>query len=86
MTIETLTGIGASVFTAISAIPQVVKLIREKKSEDISLRMFFVLVTGLALWITYGLLKNDFIIICSNSLSLIINLTVIVLALKYKRD
>jgi len=85
MTLETIIGIGASVLTAVSAIPQVIKLIKEKKAEDVSLLMFFVLLAGLGLWIYYGFLKEDWILICSNSFSFLINLTVVILTLKYKK-
>ena len=85
MSSEILIGIGASVFTAVSSIPQLVKLIKEKKAEDISLIMFMVLLTGLGLWTYYGFLKNDWILICSNAFSLLINLSVLILALKYKK-
>jgi MtN3 and saliva related transmembrane protein len=85
MQTEILIGIGASVFTAVSSIPQLIKLIKEKKAEDISLIMFIVLLTGLGLWVFYGFLKKDWIPICSNAFSFLINLSVLVLALKYKK-
>jgi MtN3 and saliva related transmembrane protein len=80
-----LIGIAASVLTAISSIPQLIKLIREKKAEAVSIPMFLVLITGLACWIYYGLLKEDWILIISNSFSLLVNLSVTLLALKYKK-
>lgn len=86
MSTEILIGIGASIFTAVSSIPQLVKLIKEKKAEDISLFMFMVLLTGLGLWIYYGFLKNDWILIIANSFSFLLNLTVIILASVYKKS
>lgn len=84
MDFETLIGIGASVFTATSLIPQLIKIVKEKKAEDISLMMLAVLFTGLALWIWYGFLKNDLIIIISNSFALLVNLIIGILAIHYK--
>jgi len=84
MNITTLIGIGASAFTAISMLPQLMKIIKEKKAEDISMWMLFVLFTGLALWIVYGIRKNDLILIVANSFSLILNAMIFCLALKYK--
>jgi MtN3 and saliva related transmembrane protein len=77
-------GVAASVFTATSLIPQLVKLIKEKKSENISLGMLAVLFIGLALWVWYGFLKEDWIIIVSNAFSLLINIITVVLSIKYK--
>jgi MtN3 and saliva related transmembrane protein len=85
MNIETVTGVTASVFTAVSLIPQLVKLLREKKAENISLGMMIVLFVGLGLWAYYGFLKKDLIIIISNSFSFVINLLLGIFSLKYKK-
>jgi MtN3 and saliva related transmembrane protein len=69
MNFITIIGILASVCTAISLVPQLVKLLKEKKAENISLLMLAVLFAGVGLWIYYGILKKDFIIIVSNSFS-----------------
>jgi MtN3 and saliva related transmembrane protein len=84
MDITTLTGIGASVFTAISLLPQLIKIIKQKKAEDISMWMLTVLFTGLALWVVYGVRKNDLIIIVANSFSLLINGAIVYLTIKYR--
>ena len=86
MSIETLVGIGASAFTATSLLPQLIKLIKEKKAQGVSVVMLVVLFTGLALWIWYGFLKSDWIIIISNSFALIINFAIGALTIRYKND
>ena len=85
MSIETIVGVGASVFTATSLLPQLIKLIKEKKSQDVSIVMLAVLFTGLALWIVYGILKRDWIIVVSNSFALIVNFLSGILTIRYKR-
>lgn len=86
MDIETLTGVAASSFTAASLIPQLTKVLKEKKAENVSLWMLLVLFVGLGLWVYYGTLKNDLIIIISNAFSFIINVLLAVFAIKYKKD
>lgn len=78
-------GLAAGICTATSLIPQAVKTIREKKADDVSLIMLFVLMTGISLWIVYGIKRNDLPIIATNSFSLLVNILMIVLRLKYKR-
>jgi MtN3 and saliva related transmembrane protein len=78
-------GLAAGVCTATSLIPQVVKTIREKKADDVSLVMLLVLMSGIILWIVYGLKKSDFPIIATNCFSLLVNITMIVLRIKYKK-
>jgi MtN3 and saliva related transmembrane protein len=78
-------GIGAGAFTAFSLVPQLFKIIREKKAENISYFMLAILLTGLAGWIWYGILKEDWPIIITNAFSFVINLFIIIFSAKYKR-
>ncbi len=81
-----LIGIGASIGTGISLLPQLIKISREKKAEDLSLPMLAVLFVGLVLWLIYGMLKNDWIIIVSNAISLAFNSCIVVLGIRYKTN
>ena len=83
--IENIIGIAASVCTAIATIPQLLKLLKEKKAENISMGMLLTLIIGLSLWVAYGWLKSDWIIIISNSISLLLNISVFILAVRFKK-
>jgi len=85
MTKSLIIGIGASIFTAISLLPQLIKLIKEKKAENISMVMLMILFLGLCSWIYYGILKKDWIIIISNIFSLVINGLIIFFMFKYSK-
>lgn len=78
-------GIIAGICTGISLLPQLIKILREKKAEDISFIMLLILLTGVGGWIWYGLLKNDYPIIITNSFSFLLNLLIIFFSIKYKR-
>lgn len=78
-----IVGIVAGVLTAISMLPQLIKIIKEKKADDVSLIMLLVLLAGLAMWVTYGVLRDDMPIIVTNSFSLLLNISVVVLRIKY---
>jgi MtN3 and saliva related transmembrane protein len=78
-------GIGAGIFTAVSLLPQLVKIIKTKKSEDISFFMVFILLAGVSGWIWYGFLKKDYPIIITNFFSLLVNLLIIFFSLLYKK-
>jgi MtN3 and saliva related transmembrane protein len=73
-------GLVAGIFTASSLLPQLIKTLKEKKAEDVSFLMLLVLLTGVALWIVYGIMRNDFPIIITNSFSLLLN----ILRIKYR--
>lgn len=80
-----IVGLIAGIFTSISLLPQLIKLLKNKKAEDISLFYLIILFIGLGLWIWYGTLRQDVPIVVTNGFSLIINGIIIVLGIKYKR-
>ena len=70
-------GIGPGICTGLSLLPQLIKIIRNKKADDISYVMLFILLAGLGGWIWYGFLKTDYPIIITNCFSFIVNLLII---------
>jgi MtN3 and saliva related transmembrane protein len=78
-------GLIAGIFTSVSQIPQLVKIIREKKAQAISYGMLIVLLIGLACWVGYGVLRNDLPIILTNSFSFVVNILLILFTAKYKK-
>ena len=77
-------GLVAGLCTATSLLPQVIKTFKEKKAEQVSLFMLIVLLTGQILWITYGVAKSDIPIIATNGFSLLVDILMIVLRIKFK--
>jgi len=70
MDITTVVGLGAAICTTVSYFPQLKKCWETGKADDLSLKMFATLAVGVALWIVYGILKKDAVIILANSASL----------------
>ena len=70
MTLVTLIGLVAACCTTLSYVPQLKKIWTTGETEDISLKMFLILSTGIALWVVYGVLQGDAVIILANSVSL----------------
>jgi MtN3 and saliva related transmembrane protein len=59
-------GACAAGLTSLSYIPQVRKAWPRGSTADLSLKMLIALTTGLLLWISYGLLKGDWVIVAAN--------------------
>ena len=76
-------GFVAAIFTTTAFIPQALKIIRTKKTKDISKRMYLILVIGIFLWLVYGLLMRDWPIVLANSITFILTFTIFMLKLKY---
>src|ERR671912_730649 len=76
-------GIAATVLTRYSSIPQIIKGFKTKKMEDVSFWLIFHLTVGLALWVVYGILIDDFVIIWANTVGVVSNIILIGLKIKY---
>ena len=62
-------------------VPQIIKGIKTKKTDDLSIWLILALIVGLTLWIIYGIGKNDIIIATGNTVSVSFN--VVLLFLKF---
>ena len=82
---QTAIGLCASALTTLAAVPQLTKIITSKKAENISLLWIIILILGMCGWIYYGILKDDYIILVSNSLEAIINAAIAFFAVLYKK-
>jgi len=67
----------SAVLTSLSYLPQVRKALPRGSTNDLSLKMLVVLTSGLGLWIAYGLLKGDWIIVLANSIGCALTATVL---------
>lgn len=81
---EDIIGTIAGVLTSIAMVPQLIKVIKEKNVEDISGLMLGVLITGLSLWVVYGIIKMEWPIILSNSFAVLVNTTLAFFWLKFR--
>lgn len=72
MTAVTLIGFAAACLTTIAFLPQVIKAIRSRSTRDISLGMYLVLATGIALWLIYGLMIDDLPLILANLVTFVL--------------
>ncbi|WP_254560132.1 SemiSWEET family sugar transporter [Dyadobacter diqingensis] len=78
-------GLVAGIFTSSSIIPQLITTIKKKKAADVSVLMFAVLLVGNGLWTYYGIKKEDIPIISTNVFSLLLNVMMLFLKIKYDR-
>ena len=79
-------GFMATGFSVSSAVPQIRKALRTKKSDDVSIRFIIVLIIGLSLWVVYGIGKNDIVLIIGNSIAVALNTFMLFLKIKYSRN
>lgn len=75
-------GLLAAALTSLSYLPQVRKAFPRGATKDLSVKTLSVLASGLALWVVYGLLKGDSVIVIANVVGL--SLVGILLTLKLR--
>ncbi|ODT35839.1 MAG: hypothetical protein BGN92_01285 [Sphingobacteriales bacterium 41-5] len=78
-------GYAAGAITTLTFLPQVLKTYKEKSAKDVSLNMFLIAAINEVMWIVYGALREDMVIILTNAVVLLMSLTMIFFKLKYGR-
>jgi MtN3 and saliva related transmembrane protein len=79
---ENIIGHVAGTTTCITFIPQLIKVIQEKKADDLSMISLIIYECTSILWIAYGVASNNFIIILYDSIIFVVN-TLIILSKIY---
>jgi MtN3 and saliva related transmembrane protein len=83
MTIHHL-GYLAGILTVASFLPQVVRAWRTKRTGDLSLSMFALLVCSGSLWMAYGLATRDWPVVATNGGMVALNGALAVAKAKYR--
>ena len=76
-------GLFGAAFSALCAIPQAVKILRDKETRAISLASALGVTMGATVWLTYGILRFDWALIASSCVSLPVALLILKLKLRY---
>jgi len=76
-------GYLAGFLTVISFLPQVIRTWRSRRTGDLSLGMFSLLVTASTLWIIYGIIIKDWPVILTNVGMVVLNGSIGVAKLRY---
>jgi MtN3 and saliva related transmembrane protein len=78
-------GIIAGVLVLSSFIPQLLKAYKTKRMMDVSIHLMLLISCGMFLWVIYGLIRDDPVIVGTNASGFILNIILIALKLKYDR-
>ena len=76
-------GTVAAVCTTLCWVPQALQVIREKRTEGLSLATQCLFSVGVAFWCTYGLLLRSWPLILANAITLVLSLVILGLKLRY---
>jgi MtN3 and saliva related transmembrane protein len=80
-----LLGFAAGACTTAAFIPQVWQVWSTRSAKDISLGMYLVFVTGVMLWLVYGLFTKELPLIIANAITLALAGAVLAMKLYFER-
>lgn len=76
-------GFVAGFLTTFAALPQVVRIWRTRKAQDLSLLTYVALIIGIILWIFYAGSIGDLPLLMANIVGLALNLLVFIGKIRY---
>jgi MtN3 and saliva related transmembrane protein len=80
---DSLIGISAAFLTTLSFVPQIIKAHRTKRMKDVSRYLMVLFTAGSILWIIYGILHHDLVIIGANATAATFNLLLLYFSFDY---
>jgi MtN3 and saliva related transmembrane protein len=78
-----LIGFAAAICTTFAFLPQAYIAIKHHDTKSLSLGMYIIFTLGVGLWLLYGLHKQDWALIGSNSITLVLAATILITKLRY---
>lgn len=79
-------GILAGTLTTVAFLPQVIKTWKSRSAKDLSLGMFFLFWLGVALWLGYGVMKQDVPVIAANLVTFMLASTLLFFKLRFRNQ
>jgi len=79
-------GYFAAMLTTLAFIPQLIKTLKTKKAEDVSLTTLIMFLTGVAAWIIYGIQISSKPILIANVITFLLNFLILVFKLIYSKE
>ncbi len=76
-------GFAAASLTTASFVPQAWLTFRTRDVRGISLGMYNVFTTGVALWLAYGLLLQAWPVVAANAITLVLAMSILKMKLRY---
>ena len=78
-------GTIAGILVLLSFIQQIMKAYKTKKMFDVSAHLMILIASGMFLWVIYGFIKSDPVIIGTNATGFALNITLLIMKLRYDK-
>lgn len=84
-TLTTIVGSLAAIGTTAAWLPQVLKTLRSGRADDFSRGYLALFASGVALWLVYGVLRHDPVIIVANAATLALVFVIVVVKVRGRK-
>ena len=78
-------GYLAAILTTAAFLPQLIKTIKTKKADDVSLTTLVMFIIGVVSWIIYGYIISSYPLLIANVITLVLNLLILISKLYFKK-
>ena len=79
-------GYVAAILTTAAFLPQLIKTLKTKKAEDVSLITLIMFIIGVLCWIIYGYKISSTPILSANLITLILNLLILISKIYFSKN
>ena len=75
----------AAILTTLAFLPQLIKTLKTKKADDVSLITLIMFLTGVLSWIIYGYRISSIPILIANVITFILNLLILIFKITFSK-
>ncbi|NBO18742.1 MAG: hypothetical protein EBV03_05835 [Proteobacteria bacterium] len=75
-------GGAAAFLTTVAFVPQLIKVLKHRDTHSISLAMYVVFTTGVALWFCYGLMLASWPMIAANAATFLMAFIILIMKIR----
>jgi len=79
-------GYFAAILTTLAFLPQLIKTLKTKRAEDVSLITLIMFLTGVLSWIIYGYKISSTPILIANIITFILNLLILIFKITFQQS
>ena len=79
-------GYFAAILTTLAFLPQLIKTLKTKKAEDVSLITLIMFLTGVLSWIIYGYKIASTPILLANLITFVLNLLILIFKITFQKN
>ena len=76
-------GLLAGVLTTLAYIPQLIKVLRDKHTQSISLGMYVLITCGIASWFIYGWMIDSISLLLANGITFVMAVIILIMKIKH---